>query len=372
MKFQVTVAQFPGNGSTRFETAQWVTRVYHEMKCDPLISDVILRHYVDTPIYMTRNEAVADALEARSDYLLMIDSDMCPDLHEAGARPFWRTSGSFLMRRRLRERGESLMPATIAAPYCGPPPFENIYVFKWINYETGDPDGRYALAQFSREEAAQFTGISEVAALPTGLVVFDCRQFAHVPVPWFDYEFTCKKKMKKASTEDVYYTRNASLLGFPVYCNWSSWAGHVKTKRVLKPHPIAVEDVAAAMRDALLSGRPRDRRVTFVGDPVEGPRPWAGASKWPPREEEGFGNLDEEGGRGAPVDEETQVWDAELERIRMRNATLRRSADQGGDPVATAADDGRGWHPQTSQPWGRPWQSSERVELAPPDSEYPP
>ena len=96
MKFKVGVAQFPGGGSTRWETTHWFTRVYHQMMTDPLISDVILRNYNDTPITMTRNEAVDDALTAKCDYLLMVDSDMCPDLHEKGAKPFWKTSWAFM------------------------------------------------------------------------------------------------------------------------------------------------------------------------------------------------------------------------------------------------------------------------------------
>lgn len=331
--YQITVAQFPGKGTTRWETTHWFTKIYHQMMTDPLISNVVLRNYNDTPIYMTRNEAVDDALEAQSDYLMMIDSDMCPDLHEVGARPFWKTSWAFLMRRRLRERGESLMPATIGAPYCGVPPIENIYVFRWMNYETDDPERKFALTQYSREEAAMFVGISEVAALPTGLILFDCRQFEQVPVPWFDYEFTCQKKKKKASTEDVFYTRNAGLLGFPQYCNWSSWAGHVKDKRVLKPHPIYVEDVAEQMRAALLADRHRDQKIVFIGDPVEGPRPWTDLAKSKPSEEAGFGALNTQ---DLPGDLESEVLDAELEVIRMQNAVLQKSAELRHDsPCAT-------------------------------------
>lgn len=379
-RFQISVAQFPGGGTTRWETTHWFTKVYYQMMIDPLVSDVVLRNYNDTPIYMTRNEAVDDALEAKSDYLMMIDSDMCPDLHERSAKPFWKTAWAFLMRRRLRERGESLMPATIGAPYCGPPPIENIYVFRWINYETGDPDHKFSLAQYSREEAAMFEGIGEVAALPTGLIVFDCRQFEQVPVPWFDYEFTCKKKKKKASTEDVFYTRNASLLGFPQFCNWSSWAGHVKDKRVLKPHPVFVEDVAELMHDAILQRRRRDQRVKFVGDPVEGPRPWA---KPRPSEEAGFmlpGDLE---------DDETRLLNAELEIIRMQNAATKEDAaaadddedddersprtgpDEPSVSSATVADtrvpsglfDIINRYMETSQPAVAAWQPAERFEV---------
>ena len=124
------------------------------------------------------------------------------------------------MRRRLKERDLDmsweawvenkdkldcdfpLMPATIAAPY-GPPPIENIYVFRWMNFETGDPDFKFSLTQFSREEVWNRQGIEEVAALPTGLILYDLHFFPHVPVPWFYYEWTCPKQMKKASTEDV-------------------------------------------------------------------------------------------------------------------------------------------------------------------------
>jgi hypothetical protein len=265
-KYHLTVAQFPGGGTSRWETMEWVTRMCAGWRDDVRLEHVSCAFYNDTPITMTRNRAVKDALAHGSDYLLMIDSDIVPDIDEEGSRPFWETAWDFMLRRRARETGQSLPPATIGAPYCGPPPIENIFVFHWGNWESDDPDHKIAIQQYTREHAASLTGIGEVAALPTGLILYDLRLFRQLPKPWFDYEWADEERSEKASTEDVYQTRNASLLGFPQYCAWDCWAGHMKTKRVGKPHPITVEDVNGLLRDAIRSDLSRRRKITFVDE----------------------------------------------------------------------------------------------------------
>ncbi|MEK0126623.1 hypothetical protein, partial [Bordetella pertussis] len=89
---------------------------------------------------------------------------------------------------------------------------------------------------YSRAEASQFTGIGEVAALPTGLIMYDMRIFDMLEPkdenskPWFYYEWADKYQSEKASTEDVSATRDMSLVGqqvlgySPVFCAWDSWA----------------------------------------------------------------------------------------------------------------------------------------------------
>jgi hypothetical protein len=249
----------------------WVATTYAKWLKDRRLGRVLCQFYNDTPITMTRNRAVKDALAAGSDYLLMIDSDIVPDISEPGSRPFWKTAWEFLMRRREKERGESLLPATIAAPYCGPPPHENIFVFHWTDWETDSPDRAIALQQYTRAQAASFRGIAEVHALPTGLILYDLRLFNHLHKPWFDYEYEDEEKAQKCTTEDVYQTRNAALLGFPQFCAWDSWAGHVKSKLVRKPHPICMEDVEDRLADAILSKHSRFDKVVFVGED----EPWS-------------------------------------------------------------------------------------------------
>lgn len=145
-----------------------------------------------------------------------------------------------------------LPPATIAAPYCGPPPHECVYVFRWASKSSGDAEPSFRLEMFDRDDAARKTGIEEVAALPTGLILYDMRVFKTLPPPWFKYEWTDQYETHKASTEDVYQTRNASLMGLPQFCTWDCWAGHIKTKTVTKPVPMTVGAMRTEMRNALL------------------------------------------------------------------------------------------------------------------------
>ncbi len=265
-KFKVAVARFPGGGVERWESVGWLITTIPKIRDDPRVSAVAdVTSAPSTPITMLRNRAVSEALEQEADYLLMIDSDMAPDTPYAGSRPFWDAAWEFMMDRRTRERNcrdaldrsvspagttlgdpvheawrdsaitKDFPPATIAAPYCGPPPNECCYVFHWATWQTDSPDPNFRLEMIPREHAALKSGIQEQSALPTGLILYDMRVFNILPPPWFRYEYKDVAETELASTEDVYQTRNASLLKLPQFCAWDSWAGHIKTKVVGKP-----------------------------------------------------------------------------------------------------------------------------------------
>jgi hypothetical protein len=260
------------------ETNAWVVQTVRKMDRDPRIAEVVSLTYCDTPIPMLRNRAVLDARKAECRYLLMIDSDMAPDLPYPGARPFWDAAWEFLMERNREEwsfreceyaLGEGgpgntfaemnakafaeFPPATVAAPYCGPPPDECVFIFEWQSYESDTPNPNFRLSMVPRESAAIRTGIAEAAALPTGLILYDMRVFDVLPPPWFRYEHD-PLEAEKHTTEDVYQTRNASLLHLPQYAAWDSWAGHVKTKVVGKPLLVTRDQVHASLRQAVLRG----------------------------------------------------------------------------------------------------------------------
>lgn len=271
-KLKLAIARFPygGNGATSHEIPEigsWLMRLGATLARDQRIEQPpVMLVKSDTPITMTRNRAVLEAHQHDADLLLWIDSDNAPDLYsdyESGALRFFESSFDFLYKRW--EKG----PAIIFAPYCGPSPHpiaggeENVYVFRWCTRKSTGPDeGRGLwLDMFSREEAAQRTGIELVAAGPTGLMLIDLRgiNFTKTPAvdkinpPWFDYEWADPPfNTKKASTEDVYFTRNASLAGVPVYCNWDAWAGHAKPSMIGKPKIITSDRVAAVYREAVL------------------------------------------------------------------------------------------------------------------------
>jgi hypothetical protein len=132
-------------------------------------------------------------------------------------------------------------PTVVAAPYCGPPPHENIYVFRWANKQSNCPGPQFGVAQYSREEAVGMRGIVEAAALPTGCMLLDMRIFANWRDPYFYYEFN-RDCTDKDSTEDVTFSRDLLVHGFKGYCNWDAWAGHVKTKVVGKPTLVKPDD----------------------------------------------------------------------------------------------------------------------------------
>ena len=266
--------------------------------------------FCDTPITMTRNAAVVEARRRGIDVLVMVDSDQNPDMYlgiDPFAIPFWSSGFDFLYRHW--EQG----PSCVGAPYMGGPPHENVFVFTWQNFQSDHPGPDQKLRQYTREEAFQMEGIQECAALPTGLIMFDVRLFDIVdpardtfkervseffrplvgqPITpelagrfcqwaelekfsreqsWFYYEYTDHRQHEKASTEDVTATRDISLIGCqrlgynPVYCNWSAWAGHHKTKCVGKPMLLTARDVSGKFARAV-QNVPGDRKWIEIGN----------------------------------------------------------------------------------------------------------
>lgn len=281
MPYSLMIARFPGQNQEHPASAGYVINLMETLHNDDRVATIHPWSLSDTPITMSRNRCIKEALAKRLDYVLMIDSDMSPDC-EAGAPPFWETAWEFMMERRSEEERyrqgirdilgkHELAPnesnivaearkqfpsATIAAPYCGPPPVEHVYVFRWAEKEGQTADPNFKLEMIDRDDAARRTGIEEVAALPTGLILYDTRVFAQLPAPWFDYEWADEPfRTIKASTEDVFQTRNASLMGLPQYCTWDCWAGHIKTKVVCKPQPLTIQTMRNEFADAILRAR---------------------------------------------------------------------------------------------------------------------
>ena len=237
------------------------------LKCsnDQRISRMTRESLCDTPITMTRNKAVDNARKLGADFLLMVDSDNAPDIEPDG-KPFWDTS--FNKMYEHYEKG----PLVVFAPYCGPPPHENPYVFEWRNYENDAPGGNMKLDGMSRERAAQFIGLVDVAAGPTGLILYDMRAFDLIDPPYFAYEWSDDTHSDKCSTEDVYNLRNISLNGIsrlgynPVLCNFDAWAGHAKQKMVRKPRCIGPHEVHATLKKAILDNHPSHEKMIIVGE----------------------------------------------------------------------------------------------------------
>ncbi len=97
--------------------------------------------------------------------------------------------------------------------------------------------------------------------------MWDLRLFDLIPHPYFDYEWTDHTHSEKASTEDVFTTRNISLAGIqklgynPVFTNWDAWAGHSKPKMVRKPRIMTADMVHKSLADAVRRGHNKDERM---------------------------------------------------------------------------------------------------------------
>lgn len=260
----IVVFSYGGNGGISSEVPdvrEWIVPISVNGSKDPRIERLHVWTLSDTPITMTRNRAVLQAREMGLDVLVMVDSDMKPDMMagQPGAKPFFDSSFEYIYNRY--ERG----PVVIGAPYCGPPPHECVYVFRWQNRESNVPGPDYQLEMYDRHTASSLAGIQECAALPTGVIMYDMRVFELTEPKkegdkhWFYYEFDLYGA-NKHSTEDVTNTRDISLAGVqqlgynPVRCNWDAWAGHWKPKLVGKPQIIDAAAVSHKLADAAKAG----------------------------------------------------------------------------------------------------------------------
>jgi hypothetical protein len=284
---KLMVARFPGGRSEDPDICDWITTTVITAREDPRITEIVRYRIDDTPITMGRNACLEAARNHGCDMLLMVDSDMSPDLylpsnpycecHDHTARPFFDSSLQFLWE--LRKKGEC---GVIGAPYCGPPPYENVYVFHWATHGNGPEDeADMRLEQFSRERAASMTGITEVAALPTGVILIDMDCLERISPPYTYYEWTDHTESGKASTEDVTFTRDLSLNGIKQYCNWDAWAGHWKMKRVGKPRVIDASMIGRKFRECLIKEMEQQRVEKEYGKEAQAaitPRPAGGGS----------------------------------------------------------------------------------------------
>ena len=265
-KKTLLIARFPGSGSERMETADWLVETAYEMgrKSHPAhhwIKPLRPKRYTDTPIDMVRNRAVAEAKAAGVDYLVMVDSDMAIDYGvgvDPRAKPFLPTALDWML-----QFGK---PCVCGVPYVGPPPFENVYVFKWATPETRGGNFVASLEQFGREEATVRRGVEQVAALATGCVVIDMRVFDLLPHPHFYYEYDDERRLSKASTEDVTFSRDLAFLKVPQFVFWDCWAGHMKTKLCPRPEILPSDFVCDRLLRRAAAGRKEDE-VTVALNP---------------------------------------------------------------------------------------------------------
>lgn len=278
-KYKIVIAQFPGNHSTHPDVSDYVGDMIVQLLQHPDFGpgNVTRWRLADTPVTMSRNRCLVTAEEAGADYVLMVDSDMAPDLNYPGAVPFFDAAWA-----HMKALGK---PCVVAAPYCGPPPDEQVYTFQWVQSETGDLNPNFKIRNVGRVEAATLAGVQPAAALATGLMLIDMRAISQLPHPRFYYEWTDEKQTAKASTEDVTFSRDLNMLGVPLFCAWSSWAGHWKLKRVGKPELIPEGAVPAMLtaRAAQLAAQQKAAPPTAANRPAQIVRHCTPAAKPPKR-----------------------------------------------------------------------------------------
>jgi hypothetical protein len=276
-KVNVLIALFAysGNGgiaSTIPELVVWVAKTYYRMRQDERIDQIGIQVFCDTPITMTRNQALKVAQQGGFDMVLMLDSDNEPDGYlkvDLEAKPFWEVAFELVYSRLMQGK-----PTIIAAPYCGPPPHptrpgdegEVPYLFQWMNNASDEQQPGIKLHRLNRNEAALMRGIQRVGALPTGVCLITLNACEGLEQPYFRYEMNADGT-EKNSTEDVVFTRNASLLWQEkigenvVFAACDSWALHHKTKKVGRPTILPLESVAADFREAVLANHHAGERI---------------------------------------------------------------------------------------------------------------
>ena len=109
--YRVMIARFPGNNSEHPASSGYVMKLIESITRDFLseeegdggtVSSIVPHKEIGTPITCLRNKTVGCAIAADCDYLLMIDSDMDPDI-VPGAPLFWDTAWKFMINRQTRE-----------------------------------------------------------------------------------------------------------------------------------------------------------------------------------------------------------------------------------------------------------------------------
>lgn len=246
-KWKLMLARFPYGGQERTELVDWVSACNVWARRQDDIETMLNWRINDTPVTMCRNRAIMEAIQDNVDILIMVDNDMAPDIDRE--HPFLPAAFGFIKGRWHQA------PTMISAPYLTAPPAEAPCMGRWRTNSDG-----YELATrlYTREEAAQFSGIQPVPLHGTGLMCLDMRIFTGFPVgdqivrlapPWFDYDWTNEYKTEKASTEDMYFSRNVTMLfakyGLEVgFVDWDCWSYHVKTKYVGKPDDLTAIGLA--------------------------------------------------------------------------------------------------------------------------------
>jgi hypothetical protein len=196
----------------------------------------------------------------------MVDDDMIPDWRlntkrgpiDPTAKPFLDVALPFV----LQHEG----PCCVGAPYCGPPPIENVYVFKPTNWRAATRTMTLASTSSRARRRPSGPVSRKSSRCRQGVYLIDMRCVANLAFPHFQYEYSDPRQIKKATTEDVYFSRNLAVAGVPQYCAWDCWAGHIKPIVVDKPELLTMDAVRDTYRAAILRGQVSTEKLIMLGD----------------------------------------------------------------------------------------------------------
>lgn len=249
----ILVVVFTYSGSCHVDIMQYVAGLYGSMIANnrhPRMGSLSVSYSAGYPTDRCRNAALEAAKRRGARFLLMLDDDMKPDLllgQDPDAKPFLPTAFDFAINQPE--------PVCVGAPYCAGPPNQEVVVMRNRVVVPDMPgDIGTKLDKYSREEAAVAKGFEEVAALPTGCLLIDMRCLERMEPPYFQYEYADESQTKLASTEDIFFTRNAAWLGYKQYVLWDAWAGHHKRYLVGKPQLTTVGSVPKMIFKAFQNG----------------------------------------------------------------------------------------------------------------------
>jgi len=152
-----------------------------------------------------RNYIAVQALNNKSDYLLMVDDDMTfpPDLLDTLIKNDKDICGVAYHSRGSTDKVK-IVPDDIMS-------IAEVDKGKYINLET--------------ETDSKYKDVFECYATGTGIILIKCDIFKHIPTPWFEFTFYENGKCKEG--EDWNFCFKAKDAGYKIYCDPKIKIGHI-------------------------------------------------------------------------------------------------------------------------------------------------
>ena len=221
MGFKLLIFRPAGMGYMRPETSDWLCKLHAELLHSGRCDDLGMTGFNTYRSIMGRNKAIKAAIDAKCDYLLMVDPDMVPDMYvgkHPKAKHFFSSSLAWL---------ENYPGGMVGAPAVGGRPDYRPNVYR----------GREGIDEKAREltheecrAALENPRMEHVSGIGSGLLLMDVNMFKKLKPPWFHDTFTDATNSKLKLGQDMYLCNIAAEAGIKVWCNWYSWAGHIKAE----------------------------------------------------------------------------------------------------------------------------------------------